>query len=62
MKEIQTAMKLMRLTRGNSFWAACLMALLLVGCDKGPANSNSGGNSPATGGGSGGEKAKTSEV
>ncbi len=49
-------MKLVRLTSGNSMWAACLLALLLVGCDKGPSSSGSGGASTtASGGGASGE-------
>lgn len=35
-------MKLLRLTSGNGMWAACLLALLLVGCDKGPSSGGSG--------------------
>jgi branched-chain amino acid transport system substrate-binding protein len=49
-------MKLVRLTSGNGMWAACLLALLLVGCDKGPSSSGSGGASTtASGGGASGE-------
>ncbi|MCD6049882.1 MAG: ethanolamine utilization protein EutJ [Verrucomicrobia bacterium] len=48
-------MKPARLTGMNNLWAVCLLALLLVGCDKGttPGNSNSGGSggpSTSTGG------------
>jgi len=49
-------MNLARLTRGNGLWAICLLAFLLVGCDKGPSSTGSSNSStPASGGSAGGE-------
>lgn len=49
MPDNKTAMKLARITGANGIWAACLLALLLVGCDKGPASGGSGGGSSSGG-------------
>ncbi len=43
MPDNKTAMKLAHLTGANGIWAVCLLALLLVGCDKGPSSGGAGG-------------------